>query len=328
MPRSVAESPGVVGAAFPACSLEGIPPVALMREPTSQSLAIEERAGGLLAAQFRAMASPCELLLPTSDRAEAMTLGHIVAAEAWRVEQKFSRYRDDSIVSWIHRNRGTEIAVDEETAGLLDFARECYELSDGLFDITSGSLRRAWTFDGSDRVPEPLVVNELLPHVGFDKVRWRRPHLTLPLGMEIDFGGIGKEYAVDRAYEKLSLHRSLPFLINFGGDLRANRPPARGSWQIGIERPDTDGQAARRLELERGALATSGDSHRFLLKGGIRYGHVLNPRTGWPIAEAPRSVTVAASTCTEAGMLATLALLQGPKADEFLRQQGASYWIL
>jgi thiamine biosynthesis lipoprotein len=299
-----------------------------MHEPTAQSLVIVERAGGLLAAQFRAMASPCELLLPATDRAEAMTLGRIVAEEAWRVEQKFSRYRDDSIVSWIHRNRGTEITIDEETAGLIDFARQCHELSDGLFDITSGLFRRAWTFDGSDRVPEPDVVSELLPHVGFDKVRWRRPHLTLPVGMEIDFGGIGKEYAVDRAYEILSLHRSTPFLINFGGDLRANRRTARAPWQIGIERPDTDGQAGRVLELERGALATSGDSRRFLLKDGVRYGHVLNPRTGWPIPGAPRSVTVAASTCTEAGMLATLALLQGPKAEEFLQQQGVGYWIL
>ena len=299
-----------------------------MRDPAVQSLVIEERAGGLLAARFHAMASPCELLLPGIDRAEAMALGHIVADEAWRIERKFSRYRDDSIVSWIHRNRGTEIAVDEETAGLLDFARQCYELSDGLFDITSGLLRRAWTFDGSDRVPEPHVVNELLPHIGFHKVRWRRPHFTLPAGMEIDFGGIGKEYAVDRAYEKVSLQRSLPFLINFGGDLRANRPPARGPWQIGIERPDTDGQAGQMLELERGALATSGDSRRFLLRNGVRYGHVLNPRTGWPIPDAPRSVTVAASTCTEAGMLATLALLQGAKAEEFLQQQAAGYWIL
>lgn len=299
-----------------------------MDEPTSPSLVIEERTTDLLAARFRAMASPCELLLAATDRPEAMLLGRIVAEEAWRVEQKFSRYRDDSIVCWIHRNRGTEVTVDEETADLIDFARECYELSDGLFDITSGVLRRAWTFDGSDRVPEPDAVSRLLPHVGFDKVIWRRPRLTLPVDMEIDFGGIGKEYAVDRAFEKLALQQSPPFLINFGGDLRANRPTPRGPWQIGIERPDAGEQAGRVLQLERGALATSGDSHRFLLKDRRRYGHVLNPRTGWPIPDAPRSVTVAASTCTEAGILATLALLQGPKAEEFLQQQEVGYWIL
>lgn len=299
-----------------------------MAELTAQSLEIEERAGGLLAVQFSAMASPCELLLPTAARAEAMALGRVVAEEAWRVEQKFSRYRDDSIVSWIQQNRGTEVSVDEETADLIDFAHQCYEISDGLFDITSGVLRRAWKFDGSDRLPEPDTVSRLLPYVGFDKISWQRPRLILPRGMEIDFGGIGKEYAVDRAYEKVSIQHALPFLINFGGDLRANCSPAGGPWRIGIERPDTDGQAGRVLELERGALATSGDAHRFLLKDGIRYGHVLNPRTGWPIPDAPRSVTVAASTCTEAGILATLALLRGSKAGEFLQQQGVGFWVL
>jgi thiamine biosynthesis lipoprotein len=82
------------------------------------------------------------------------------------------------------------------------------------------------------------------------------------------------------------------------------------------------------LEVEYGALATSGDSHRFLLKDGVRFGHVLNPRTGWPVPDAPRSVTVAASSCTEAGLLSTLAMLQGARAQEFLAEQGVRYWLL
>jgi thiamine biosynthesis lipoprotein len=80
--------------------------------------------------------------------------------------------------------------------------------------------------------------------------------------------------------------------------------------------------------LERGALATSGDSRRYLLKGGIRYGHILHPRTGWPVRGAPRSVTVAASSCTEAGMLATMALLHGDRAQAYLDEQGARYWLM
>jgi thiamine biosynthesis lipoprotein len=116
--------------------------------------------------------------------------------------------------------------------------------------------------------------------------------------------------------------------VNFGGDLRANRRPTRGPWQVGIERPDTDRLAAMLLELEHGALATSGDSRRFLLKDGLRYGHILDPRTGWPVANAPRSVTVAASSCTEAGLLATLAMLEGAGARTFLESQGVRHWIL
>ena len=293
-----------------------------------ERLVVEERAGNLVAVCFTAMAGPCEVLLPAADRAQALELGTLAAREAWRVEHKYSRYLDDSVVAWLHRHRATAVNVDQETASLMDFAATCFAVSDGLFDITSGVLRRAWTFDGSNRVPEPAAIDALLPLVGFDKLQWRSPRLLLPSGMELDFGGIGKEYAVDRAYDILAGHRSAAFLVNFGGDLRANRPPPNGKWQIGIERPDSDRQAALLLELDRGALATSGDARRFLLKDGIRYGHVLNPRTGWPVPDAPRSVTVAASSCTEAGLLSTLALLQGAGAQAFLEKLAARHWLL
>ena len=289
---------------------------------------VEARGDNLLAVCFTAMASPCELLLPSAEAAAALDWGILVAQEAWRVEKKFSRYRSDSVTAWIHENRGSKIAVDAETASLIDFARRCFDLSEGLFDITSGVLRYAWKFDGSDRIPEADAIQCLMPLVGFDKLRWQPPYLFLPAGMELDFGGIGKEYAVDRAYDLLAARRSAPFLINFGGDLRANRSPSHGPWQVGIERPDTDRQATMILDLEHGALATSGDSRRYLLRDGVRYGHILDPRSGWPVVRAPRSVTVAASSCTEAGLLSTLALLQGARAKEFLEQQGVRYWLL
>jgi len=292
-----------------------------------EALTVEAR-GELLVAKFTAMASPCEVLWSSTEHGSALALGTIAATEALRIEKKFSRYRDDSITAWIHGHRGTTIEVDAETASLIDFARQCYDLSEGLIDITSGVLRRAWKFDGSDRVPEPTLVESLLPLVGFDKIRWQPPHLLLPAGMELDFGGIGKEYAVDRVYELLAARDSAPFLINFGGDLRANRPPARGPWQVGIERPDAVGEATLLLDLEHGALATSGDSRRYLLRDGIRYGHILDPRTGWPVPGSPRSVTVAASSCTEAGVLATLALLHGARAQQYLEDEGVRCWVL
>jgi FAD:protein FMN transferase len=295
---------------------------------SSDSISIEERAGGLFAVSFRAMASPCELLVYTKERAEALNVGKLAANEAWRVERKYSRYRDDSIIARIHRMRGQECVLDPETASLVDFAQQCFEMSGGVFDITSGILRRAWTFDGSDRVPDPVSVEQLLPLIGFGRLQWRSPCLLLPAGMELDFGGIGKEYAVDRAYDLLALQCAHPFLVNFGGDLRANRRPPHAAWQVGIERPDTDRLASMLLELEHGALATSGDSRRFLLKDGVRYGHILDPRTGWPVANTPRSVTVAASSCTEAGLLATLAMLEGAGARTFLECQGVRHWIL
>ena len=176
--------------------------------------------------------------------------------------------------------------------------------------------------------PKSATIERLLPLVGFEKLQWQPPRLVLPPGMELDFGGIGKEYAVDRAYQLLAARDWTPFLINFGGDLRANRPPPHGPWQVGIERPDTDREATMLLDLEYGALATSGDSRRYLVKDGIRYGHILNPLTGWPVPDSPRSVTVAASSCTEAGLLSTVALLHGAGAQAYLDDQGVRYWLL
>jgi thiamine biosynthesis lipoprotein len=273
------------------------------------------------------MASPCELLLPTSDHANALKLGALVAQEAWRIEKKYSRYRAESVTAWIHRSRGTAVDVDPETASLIDFAAHCFELSEGLFDITSGVLRQAWIFDQSDHVPEPPAIERLVTFVGFDKLQWQSPRLLLPPGMELDFGGIGKEYAVDSAYGILAAEWSGPFLINFGGDLRASRPPPHGAWVIGVERPDSDREPSIILELKHGALATSGDSRRYLLKNGVRFGHILNPRTGWPVIGSPRFVTVAASSCTEAGLLSTMALLRGTNAGQFLAEQGVRYWL-
>lgn len=274
------------------------------------------------------MASPCEVLIADEDRGLAERVLALVAAEAARIENKYSRYRRGNVVYAINTAQGRTIVVDDETARLLDYADRLYELSDRKFDITSGVLRRVWRFDGSDRLPSRESVAALLPIVGWNKVRWRAPEISLPAGMEIDLGGIGKEYAVDRA---AALVRSLSThcLVNFGGDLLALGPQLDGQpWRVGIESLSDTTAAARHIDLAVGALATSGDARRFLEKDGVRYGHVLDPTTGWPVAGSPRSITVAADSCTQAGMLATLALLQGADAEAYLRAQGVQHWAL
>jgi thiamine biosynthesis lipoprotein len=296
--------------------------------PHAPEFELAPRGGGIVAAYFCAMASPCELLLDTGDVSEAGELGRVAAHEAWRIETKYSRYRPESIVSVINRSRGHAVAVDAETAALIDYAAQCHALSEGRFDITSGVLRRCWRFDGSDRLPEPAAVAELLPLVGFQKVHWQAPRITLPAGMEIDFGGIGKEYAVDRVLALVTARFAGAALVNFGGDLATNRAPGAGPWRVGVERPDTEREARLLLELSRGGLATSGDTHRFLLRDGVRYGHILDVRTGWPVPLAPRSVTVAAASCVEAGMFATFAMLRGSGAESFLEEQSVRYWCL
>jgi FAD:protein FMN transferase len=277
---------------------------------------------------FSAMASPCEVLLETQDLGLAGELANLAAGEASRIERKFSRYRDDSVISRINSSHGKPVDVDAETASLLSFAAQCHVLSEGRFDITSGVLRRAWRFDGSDRLPEPEVVAQLLPLIGFDKVDWQPPRVRLPAGMEIDFGGIGKEYAVDRVLGMIAARFAGAVLVNFGGDLATKRAPASGEWRVGIERPGQHRSAALLLGLSQGALATSGDTHRYLLRDGIRYSHIMDVRTGWPVPGAPASITVAAGTCVEAGMLATFAMLRGTEAEAFLQAQGVRHWSL
>jgi thiamine biosynthesis lipoprotein len=278
---------------------------------------------------FQAMASPCEVRIDTPEADLALRLGLVVETEARRIEQSFSRYSDDNVVARINRANGEPVCVDDETAALIDYAEQINRVSEGRFDITSGVLRRLWRFDGSDRVPAKAAVRALLPLIGWNKVVWRRPALTLRPGMEIDFGGVAKEYAVDRCLEKIKAFASVPALVNFGGDLRVSGLRANGArWRVAIESVDRAGASEGVIELAEGALTTSGDSRRFLMKDGVRYSHILDPRTGWPVKEPPRSVTVAAPTCVEAGLLSTLAMMHGRRAEAFLEREGVKAWCV
>ena len=289
---------------------------------------LERRAYGWYG-QFRAMASPCEVHLSGVGRGKAADIVDSVFREAQRIESKFSRYRKGNIVDRINSANGAPVDVDDETARLLDYAAELYLLSGGRFDITSGVLRQGWTFDGGEAVPDGETVEALAARIGWWKVHWEHLTLQMPAGMEIDLGGIGKEYAVDRAAEIVRA-RADRSMINFGGDLVAIGPPEQHrvrSWTVGIESV-SGGPAATRISLKSGAIATSGDLRRYVIRDGRRYGHILDARTGWPVADAPRSVTVLAPTCTQAGMLATFAMLMGATAETFLDSQAVRYWCL
>ena len=289
----------------------------------SRAIRVEPAASGGLAGRFEAMASPCEVLVDGADATEVARVASLVAAEVWRIEALWSRYLEGNVVDRINTAQGRAVTVDEETARFLDYAAHLYELSGGLFDVTSGVLRRVWTFDGSDRVPAQEAIDTVLPLVGWSQVSWRRPVLQMKPGMQIDFGGIGKEYAVDRACAIARQASAHPVLVNCGGDLAAGAPRRDGRpWLVGID-AHVPGQATPVIHLHRGGVATSGDAHRFLLKDGVRYPHILNPKSGWSVPGGPRAVTVAAPSCIEAGVLSTMAMLHGGEAAEFLAQMGA-----
>jgi thiamine biosynthesis lipoprotein len=278
--------------------------------------------------RFVAMACPCEVLIESIPEPAARAILNTVAECARRVEERFSRYRTDNVIHRINTSEGQPV-VGDETANLLDFAARLTELSEGAFDITSGVLRRAWTFDGSDRVPSQSQIDALRDLIGWEKVDWKRPVLRMRPQMQIDFGGIGKEYAVDCAVKAVqNLAPGVSCLVNFGGDVAVGTARRDGkTWSVGIESREEVATATRTVLLRSGAIATSGDSRRYLVKDGKRYSHVLDARTGWPVPDAPHSVTVLADTCTQAGTFSTLALLRGAEADAFLGAQGVRYWL-
>jgi len=284
--------------------------------------------------EFGAMASSCSLQLDGKDERVMRRAASEAIAEVHRIESKFSRYLDSSVVSRINRNAGlVPIEVDSETNGLLDFAEQLWKLSEGLFDITSGVLRRAWDFRKA-LVPDTDKLLPLLELVQWEKVERQGNLVRLATPeMELDFGGFGKEYAADRAAAVLLGHGIEHGLVNLGGDLHAlgarGLPEQNGSpWQIGIQHPRP--HPAQPLEniamlaLARGGLATSGDYERFFLKDGHRYCHILNPLTGWPVTHW-QSISVLAANTTAAGALSTIAMLKGPDALKWLDDQKVRY---
>jgi thiamine biosynthesis lipoprotein len=274
------------------------------------------------------MASRCEVRVFAPDGATARRWSDAAIDEVRRIEAKYSRYRDDSVTSAINRSAGgAAVVVDDETAALLTFASELHAASDGAFDLTSGVLRRAWDFKAA-RLPEPGEVAALLPLVGWPQVEWDGRALRLPReGMEIDFGGIGKEYAADRAGACLEQLGARHGLVNLGGDVRILGPqPDGGAWTVGVQDPRGEaGVAVAALPVPAGAMATSGDYERFFECDGRRYCHLLDPRSGWPVHHW-RSVSVVAPLCVLAGACATIAMLKPVDAGvAFLREQGLRY---
>ena len=184
--------------------------------------------------RFTAMASPCEVRLAGLPRALATAHAEIAIAEVRRIEHKYSRYRPDSIVSRINAaaGSGAAVEVDAETSQLLDFAAQLNALSEGRFDITSGVLRRAWDFR-SARIPTPYALAEAVAQIGWPRVQRTPETVALPdAGMEIDFGGFGKEYAADRAGALVERGGAASGIGPLGGAWRGLGPPPAGSaWE-------------------------------------------------------------------------------------------------
>jgi len=271
---------------------------------------------------FHAMGSPCHVQFYASSKKLAQQAKRNLNECLANLEQRYSRYRDDSLISVINRGAGLGKAtpIDSETAALLVYAQQCYQESEGLFDVTSGILRRIWSMDKTT-LPSDDEINKLLPLIGWDKVQWTDKSVYLPLaGMQLDFGGLVKEYAADSVVQRLQSLGVVSGIVELGGDIKIIGPQPNGQgWPVAIRDPRQPDKVIIKLTLASGSLASSGDYERFQIIDGVRYSHLLNPKTGKPVTGL-RAVSILSEHCVVAGSLATLAMLKGDQGLFWLQE--------
>ena len=277
--------------------------------------------------QFYAMASDCAVHLCGETAEYLERFAAAAEAEVRRIEARYSRYRGDSELARINKVAATGgvIDIDAETVGLIAYAKACFAKSDGAFDITSGLLRTVWDFSVS-RLPDQSSIDSILPLIGLDNVALvdSQLHFRKP-GMELDFGGLGKEYAADRAAGVCIDLGARHGFVDLGGDISVIGPQSDGHpWRIGIRHPRDAKKLVAEIALPSGAQATSGDYERFIEVDGRRYCHILDSRTGWP-ARGLSSVTVISDHCLVAGSLSTAAMLKGADGAAWLHGLGVRH---
>lgn len=250
------------------------------------------------------------------------------AVTSWMAtfEARYSRFRPDSLLSRLNASAGRGwVAIDPEMDAMLDVAGMVHTLTRGLLDVTALPLLRLWNYQAATpRVPTEAEVAAARRLVGWERVERAPGRVRLPeAGMGLDFGGWGKEYAVDAVAGLARAHHIERALVDFGHDLHAvGAAPGKPGWHVGLEDPDRPGAACwgSLAVVDRG-VASSGDYLRGFTLGGRRYGHIVDPRTGRPVSHGPRQVTVVAPSCLLAGLCATAAFMLPPAEGLALIQE-------
>lgn len=278
------------------------------------------------------MGGPATLVLdaPSARTDEATAILTQAQRTLQRIEARYSRYVPDSLVSQINAAAGSHspVALDQEAAALFGLAASMWQQSEGLFDVTAGGLRSVWDFE-QGRIGDVARLDQCLSLVGWDKVCFTGESIALPEpGMQVDLGGLVKEYAADTVIAALSAAGFSSALVELAGDVAALGCQGNGSpWRVGIRDPSQPESSLFTLLLDNAALASSGGYMRKIHYQGRLYSHFLNPRTGWPL-EAPVSVSVLAEQCLIAGAVSTIAALKpAAEATSWLQHAGLP-WLL
>ncbi len=286
-----------------------------VRERVSRS-ARQTATAGFYQLSFQAMSTLCRVNFRTTQPALARAFQAEVLEWVAAFEARYSRFLPDSLICRINAAAGRHwVEVDPETEGILNLCQEMIFFTRGVFDPTALPLIQLWNWKAEAPViPSDAAVQAARELVGWRKLQRRPGGLFLPrAGMALDFGGIGKEYAVDRVIG-LALERGIPdVLVDFGQDVRVHgEPPERGAWHIGLQDPVNPARCWTGVAVTNHAVATSGNYMRNFVCEGRRYGHLLDPRTGYPVDNGTLAVSVIAPNCTFAGILSTAAFVLGP----------------
>jgi FAD:protein FMN transferase len=284
----------------------------------------------LRTARWRALGTDCSLQYTCADDRTAEAFVRAVQTWVETFEARYSRFRLTSLVSQINAAAGGRwIDIDEEMERFLDLCGTLHNLSRGLLDVTALPLIRLWNYQSATpRVPAESEIAAARALTGWPRVERAPGRVRLPqAGMALDFGGWGKEYAVDMAASIARAHGLATAMIDFGHDLYAlGSAPGKPAWHVGLEDPaQTDGTCWSSLAIKDRGVASSGDYRRGYIINGVRYGHIIDPRTGRPVAHGSRQVNIVAPTCLQAGVLATTAFILPPaEAVRFISESADS----
>lgn len=270
---------------------------------------------GVRRLDFKALGTDCQIKFRETN--ERKTLQFAADALDWigKFEAKFSRFQPGSIVSRINAAAGHSwIETDPETDQMLDIADGLFNLTEGILDPTLLPLLRVWDWKTvHEKLPEASAVHQALSLTGWGKVQRRPGAVFLPqAGMGLDFGGFGKELAVD-ALAKIARNAAIKdVLVDLGRDVFATGGNgAHSFWHVGIEDGNHPGQCWGGLAISGRAVSASGNYARKFTHAGVTYGHILDPRTGWPVNNGMSAVTIVAPTCLEAGIYSTAVFVLG-----------------
>ena len=240
------------------------------------------------------------------------------------INHSMSTYQKDSEISRFNRFSvaGQKFKISSDFFQVMEAGQTIYRLSDGAWDATVNPLLELWGFGPGlplNRVPPQNEIAALLPEVGFSNIEILPPDFLVKKrpAVTIDLSSIAKGYGVDQVADLIRGNGFDNYLVEIGGEIVATGDRKDGlPWRVGINRPQPDSafdEVYRVVALHNQAFATSGDYRNFFEAGGVRYSHVIDPRTGYPVSNGVASVSIIADTCTLADGLATAVMVMGPE---------------